>query len=174
MHVAFNKPTPVSNILKMLIKTCIIPLKIYRSEKTTSITFKFISKQTLIFCLFQWIIFGATICFMMVYKTGIKTILTWFMEKFYNSNFIDFVSLVCIMNFAVIIPCFSLPFSKRLTYVANEIILSQNLQLPNHWTKFVLFSIICAISSLVYLFITLKYSNLGRNGGVNCIPFFDQ
>ena len=160
MHIAFNKPTPVSNILTILIKTCIIPLKIIRSEKTTtSVTFRLKSKQTLIFWLYQLIIYGTTF-FMMIYMTGIKPIMAWFITKFYNLNFIDFVSILFILNFGAIIPTFSLQFSKNLTHVANEIILSPNLQLPNHWKKFVLSSLFNVISTKAFNYIHIINSKI--------------
>ena len=86
INVDFKKATPASNILKILIKACIIPLKINRAEKTTSVTFRLRSKQILIFWLYQLIIYG-TALFMMFYMTGIKPIMTWFITKFYNCRY---------------------------------------------------------------------------------------
>ena len=100
-NVAFNNPTPVSNILKILIKTCIIPLKITKSEKSTSVTFRFRSKQTLVFWIYQWIFFG-TALFLMVYMTGFKPLMTWLITKFSNSNIIDFISFLCILIYSLI------------------------------------------------------------------------
>ena len=155
INVDFKKATPASNILKILIKACIIPLKINRAEKTTSVTFRLRSKQILIFWLYQLIIYG-TALFMMFYMTGIKPIMTWFITKFYNSNFIDFVSLMCIMTMGSIIPNLGLPFSRHLTYVANDIFLSPNLQLPNHWKKFVLSLLfyVTSVQSFTYIHVT--------------------
>ena len=158
-HVAFNKPTPVSNILKVLIKTCIIPLKINRSEKTTSVTFKLKSKQTFIFCLYLLIIFGTTF-FMMFYMFGINHIMTRFLTKFHNSNTIDFMSLICIMMMGTSVPILCLPFSKQLTYVASEIFQSPNLQLPNHWKKFVLFSLFYVLSLEAFTCIHITNSTI--------------
>ena len=158
-NVAFNNPTTVSNMFKILIKTCIIPLKIIKSEKSTSVTFRFRSKQTLVFLLYQWIFMG-TALFLMFYMTGVKPVMTWLITKFYNSNIIDFVSFVCIMLISFIIPNFSLHLFKQFTHVSNEIILSPNLQLPNHWKKFVLFSLFYVISAYVYQYITVKYSEV--------------
>ena len=158
MHVAFNEPSPVSNILNFLIKTCIIPLKINHSEKT--ISFKFRSKQTLIFMLYQWIVYGVTTFFMMMYMTGIKAIMKWFVTKFYNSNTIDFISMICILLMGSSVSIFCLPFTKQLTYVANELILSPNLQLPNHRKKFVHFSLFYLISLNVYLYMLVRYSKM--------------
>ena len=93
---------------------------------------------------------------MMFYMTGIKPIMTWFITKFYNSNFIDFVSLMCIMTMGSIIPNLGLPFSRHLTYVANDIFLSPNLQLPNHWKKFVLSLLfyVTSVQSFTYIHVT--------------------
>ncbi len=165
-HVEF-KQTPVSNILKILIKICIIPLKINQSENTAKVTFKFVSKETLFFLLYPFIIFGSTF-FMMFYEIGINTFLLWFITKFQNSNLIDFVSLMCIMNFAVTIPSFSLPFFKQLTRVAPEIILSQRLQLPSHWKKFVFASLLYTFSSFIYMFINIRFSKIENE----CIDYF--
>ena len=156
LHVAFNKPTPVSKILKMLMKICIIPLKINRSEKNITVTFKYRSKQTLIFLIYQFIL-TVVMGFMMIYMTRIDHIMTWFVIKFQNSNFIDFISLLIIMIFGAFIPSFSLPFAKQLTYVANGLILSPNLQVPNHWKKFVISSFIYVISTNIYSYISLMY-----------------
>ena len=165
-NVTFNNPTPVSNTLKILIKTCIIPLKIIKSGKSTSVTFKLISKQTLIFLLYQWIFFG-TALYLMFFMTGFMPVMTWLITKFYNSNFIDFVSFICIMMISFSIPTFCLLFFKQFTHVANEIILSPNLQLPNHWKKFVLFSLFYVISSYVYQYITVKYFKVDDDEGVD-------
>ena len=108
-------------------KICIIPLKINLLEKKTTVTFKYRSKQTLIFLIYQFIL-TVILGFMMIYMTGINHIITWFVTKFQNSNFIDFISLFIIMIFGAFIPSFSLPFAKQLTYVANGIILSPILQ----------------------------------------------
>ena len=162
MAVAFNKSAPVSNILKILIKACIIPLKIDRSKKKTSVTFKLRSKQTLIFWLYQLIIYG-TVYFMFIYMTGIKPIMTWFITKFYNSNFIDFVSLMCIMTMGSIIPNLCLPFSKQLTYVAIEIFLSPNLQLPHHGKKFILSSLLYVISLQAFTYIHVTNFKINNN-----------
>ena len=159
LHVAFNKPTPVSKFLRMLIKICIIPLKITRSEKTTTVTFKYRSKQTLIFLFYQLVILGGIVTgFMLIYMTGINQVFAWYMAHFRNSNFIDFFSLSILMLLTSFIPNFSLPLAKHLTYVANGLILSPNLQLPNHWKKFLLSFLVYTISSAIYIRINIMDS----------------
>ena len=115
LHVAFNKPTPVSNFLRMLIKFCIIPLKINQSEKTTSVTFKYRSKQALIFLFYQFIITGVVMGFMVIYMTGINKIMAWYMAYFQRSNIIDFISFMILVMLFNCVPNFSLPFAKHLT-----------------------------------------------------------
>ena len=154
IQVAFDKPTPVSKFLKMLIKFCIIPLKITRSEEKTTVMFKYRSKQTLIFLFYQLILTGLVWGFMGIYMTGINQIMKWFMAHFQHSNIIDFVSLL-VLQITNMIPFFALAFVKHLTCVANGLILSPSLQLPNHWKKFVLSSFVSAISSAILMHTTL-------------------
>ena len=137
----------------MLIKFCIIPLKINQSEKTTSVTFKYRSKQALIFLFYQFIITGVVMGFMVIYMTGINKIMAWYMAYFQRSNIIDFISFMILVMLLNCVPNFSLPFAKHLTYVANGLILSPNLQLPNHWKKIVFSSLVYAISSAIYIYV---------------------
>ena len=162
LQVAFDKPTPVSKFLKMLIKFCIIPLKINQSEKTASVTFKCNSKQTLIFLFYQLILIGIVWGFMEM--TGINQIMTWFMTHFQQSNIIDFVSFLILTILVNFIPTFSIPFAKHLTYVANGLILSPNLQLPNHCKKFVLSSLVYAISTAILNYTILMNSKTDNEG----------
>ena len=163
VHVAFNKPTPVSKFFRMLIKICIIPLKIDRSEKTTSVTFKYRSKEALVFLFYPFTVSVIVLGFFMIYMTGINQIMTWFMAKFQMLNTIDFFSLLILLTLPSFLPSFCLPFARHLTYVANGLILSPNLQLPNHWKKFVLSSLFYVISSVVYLYIHLMNLRIDGN-----------
>ena len=158
IQVAVIKSTPVSTILNFLINACIIPLKINRSEKT--ISFKLRSKQTLIFLLYQSIVYGVTIGFMNIYMAGIKPTMKWLITKYQSSNTIDFISFMCIMIMSSSITYFVLPFTKQLTYIENEVILSPNLHLPNHWRKFVFFSLFYVISLNVYMYMIVQNSIL--------------
>ena len=154
LQVAFNKPTPVSKFFKILIQFCIIPLKINRSENKVTVTFKYKSKQTLIFLFYQLILI-ALIGFMSIYMTGINQIMTWFMAQFQHSNIIDFASLIILTIMINFIPTFYLPSMNRLTNVENGLILSPNLQLPNHWKKIVLSSLVQAVSTAIHTYLLL-------------------
>ena len=95
--------------------------------------------------------------FMVIYMTGINKIMAWYMAYFQRSNIIDFISFMILVMLLNCVPNFSLPFAKHLTYVANGLILSPNLQLPNHWKKIVFSSLVYAISSAIYMYVILMH-----------------
>lgn len=151
-----TKPSPVSIFWKILIKLCLVPLSVNKSKKT--ITFKLISKHTMIFLLYQFICYLLT--FLTYYMTGIEKMIMWITQKLNDSNTTDFVALMCSTFLTNILPGFSLFFSKQVTYVASEIILSPNLQLPKQWRKFVLSSVLNTIVTCLYLFLEIRYSSV--------------
>ena len=92
IHVVYNQ-SPVSTFLKILIKICMIPVTVNPSERT--VTFKLRSKSTMIFVLYQTIVFGGSWA-LLLYTDGIATIVMWFQAQIQESNPVDFVSLMCI------------------------------------------------------------------------------
>ena len=142
-------------------KLCFVPLNVNLSEKT--VTFKLISKHTMIFLLYQSI--GGAVIILIYYKAGFLDIIDnplimWIMHKLNDSNTTDFIALACSMLLSNVLPSFLLFFSKQVTHVASEIILSPNLQLPKHWRKFVLSSVLNTIVTCLYLFIEIRYSSV--------------
>ena len=155
-HVAFNQSS-VSGLWKLMTKLCMIPIKLNPSEGTA--TFKLRSKQTLIFMLFQSIMIGGSTA-MFIYFAGIETLVIWFKALVKESNTVDVISFLVITFISTQIPNYNLFFSKEITHLGSEIILSQNLQLPNHWKKFVFVSVLYTCSSLVMSIIKQRYSTV--------------
>ena len=160
IHVA-NDQSTVSGLLKVLIKLCMIPIKVDRSERT--VTFKLKSKQTLIFMLVQTILFGGSNA-LVLYFAGIETLITWFEALIKDSSTVDVISFFVINLITTLSPNYNLFFSKEITYLGSEIVLSPNLQLPNHWKKFVFVSVLYTFSSLVMTIIKARYSTVDLGG----------
>ena len=150
------KPSPVYNFWKILVKMCIIPLNVNLSQK--KVTFKLMSKQTMIFLLYQFMM--AAVFFLCSYMTGIENLIMWLKHKLNDSNTTDFVAMLCVMLLSCILPNCALYFLKELTYVDNEIILSPNLQVPKHWRKLVLSSVLNTVVTCLYMFIEIRYSSV--------------
>ena len=158
-------------MVNLLIKICIIPVKVVRSENTESesLRFKYRSKQTLTFLFYQLTIVGTTYC-MIFYGTEINTIISWFNTMVHISNNIDFMSFITLCSLGGVMPTFSIMFCKHLTFVKREIVLSKKLQLPNRWKKLVLCSFLHAISQVVYLCVIIKREGF-KNDSLTWWPF---
>ena len=166
--VAYNQ-SPVSTFLKILMKTCLIPVTVNPSERT--VTFKLRSKSTLTFMLYNIILLGGSYG-LLLYTDGITNLVMWFQAKMQELNPVDFISLMCISLSTLLIPNYTLFFSKQITLIGSEIILSQNLQLPNHWKKFVMATVLYTFSTLIITLIIQRISSVYLSGWFSVITMF--
>ena len=158
--VAYNQSS-VSTFLKILIKICVIPVTVNPSERT--VTFKLRSKSTLIFILYNIILLGGSYG-LLLYTDGIETLGKWFQAQMKDSNTVDFVSLMCITFINMQIISYNLFFSKQITFIGSEIILSQNLQLPHYWKKFVIASVLYTFSTSIVSLMYQRESSVELSG----------